>query len=170
MQTFGAPPPSKQIISLGRIITKKRGGEGYRVEAEGQKWLLKRSMPFKHLMADMYTYTNISYPKDLSCEINSLLYWFAQYTPKIGQPKLKTLTAIKQHLAISRGWPLKRVFNSCVVHNEPNSVASLSPMVKTTQASNFQTQALMTTTLYFKIKAILFAHKLTFTGSPSLHF
>lgn len=43
-------------------------------------------------------------------------------------------------------------------------------MVKTTQASNFQTQALMTTTLYFKINAILFAHKLTFTGSPSLHF
>ena len=36
MQSFGAPSPSKQIISLGRIITKKRGGEGYRVEAEGQ--------------------------------------------------------------------------------------------------------------------------------------
>lgn len=65
---------------------------------------------------------------------------------------------------------MKRVFNSCVVHNQPNSVASLSPMVKTTQASNFQTQALMTTTLYFKINAIFFAHKLTFTGSPSLHF
>lgn len=74
MQTFGAPPPLQANHFPWQNNYQKRGGEGYQVEAEGQKWLLKRSMPFKHLMADMYTYTNISYPKDLSCEINSLLY------------------------------------------------------------------------------------------------